>query len=401
MQAQKTRHLFILLCLIFWTSVCCVNCLAETTPTDTSCQTDGFNDGINRDAEDFVTASLMIAEPVDVLYSSFGHSFFRMECPAFGMDYCFTYEGEDAEDQVFQFITGKLMMGMYAFPTEEYLREFVDKGRGLRQYPLNIPIEAKRELWRILDEKVAEGANLPYDYVKRSCTVTACLFILSVLNPKDLAPMEWGDYADHTIREMGDRNLENRQWSNWVLQTLTGTTIDRDVPPAKKQIIPTDLVEILSHTYYQGRPILTDYIQLTPISAPHKDPFLTPNKCAILLFLLAILSWFIPSHGIDYAFLTLQTIGGLVMTYLIFCSNLPNSEWSWLIIPLNPLPAILWYWRKYTNIIFAIINAIWLLAMVLYPHTLTHPANLIFVFAFSLILVKNSKYYKLIKINKV
>ena len=61
----------------------------------------GFNDTIDRLAPDFVLVSLCVADPVnwkdDALGTS-GHAFLRMQCPTFGLDYCFSYEGENVND---------------------------------------------------------------------------------------------------------------------------------------------------------------------------------------------------------------------------------------------------------------------------------------------------------------
>ena len=57
-----------------------------------------FGDTIDRTAEDFVTVSLLVADPGLSTYSVLGHACLRMQCPAFGMDYCFSYESEDVKN---------------------------------------------------------------------------------------------------------------------------------------------------------------------------------------------------------------------------------------------------------------------------------------------------------------
>ncbi|MBR1381854.1 MAG: hypothetical protein IJ554_05205, partial [Paludibacteraceae bacterium] len=58
----------------------------------------GFNDTIDRLAPDFVKVSLCVADPTDYkddALGTSGHAFLRMQCPTFGLDYCFSYEGEN------------------------------------------------------------------------------------------------------------------------------------------------------------------------------------------------------------------------------------------------------------------------------------------------------------------
>ena len=104
---------------------------------------DGFNDGIDRSNPNFVTASLLIMSPGDELYSCAGHACIRLECPTFNLDYCFSYESEQVSDKIFTFFMGKLKMGMFAIPTADYLKLGREDGRGVMQYRLNLPPDAK------------------------------------------------------------------------------------------------------------------------------------------------------------------------------------------------------------------------------------------------------------------
>ena len=77
-----------------------------------------FGDTIDRTAEDFVTVSLLVADPGKAVYSTMGHSCLRMQCPTFGLDYCFTYESEDVTTRFLNFIAGNLYMCLFAIPTD-------------------------------------------------------------------------------------------------------------------------------------------------------------------------------------------------------------------------------------------------------------------------------------------
>ena len=79
---------------------------------------EGFHDGIDRDAPDFVIASLLIMVPGDELYSCAGHAVLRMECPSFNLDFCFSYESESVREKILTYFRGKLKMGMFAVPTD-------------------------------------------------------------------------------------------------------------------------------------------------------------------------------------------------------------------------------------------------------------------------------------------
>ena len=80
----------------------------------------GFNDTIDRMAPDFVLVSLCVADPTDMTQDYLGvtgHAFLRLQCPTFGLDYCFSYESEKIKGQLWDYLTGKLRMGMLAIST--------------------------------------------------------------------------------------------------------------------------------------------------------------------------------------------------------------------------------------------------------------------------------------------
>ncbi len=114
--------------------------------------------GINMD-DNFIRASLMIASPGNVLYSCVGHAFIRMECPTHGLDYCFSYESEGVRQKVLKFLSGNLKMGMMAVPTDGFLSQYRNNGRGVMEYNLNLSIPYKQKLWELLDSRVEAGAK--------------------------------------------------------------------------------------------------------------------------------------------------------------------------------------------------------------------------------------------------
>ena len=140
-----------------------------------------FGDTINREADDFVTVSLVVADPGKVFYSVLGHACLRMQCPTFGLDYCYTYESEDLTNRVGDFLMGKLRMGLFNIPFEEYCSYYEANGRGVREYIIYLPPQVEQELWRILDQQVAQGTNLDFDYYNRGCAITSLRFVKQAL----------------------------------------------------------------------------------------------------------------------------------------------------------------------------------------------------------------------------
>ena len=190
-----------------------------------------FHDNVDRTAEDFVIASLLVADPGRVMYSVLGHSCLRLQCPAFGMDYCFSYESEAVKNRVLDFLAGKLKMGLFAIPVEDYCAIYREEGRGVYEYRLNLPIEVKRELWRVLDEHVAEGIYLPYDYYHRGCALTAKKFVEEALGDNKIVYDKSLYENSYSIKEIWNQYTKKELWVRFICYFI-GVSTSRP-PPMK------------------------------------------------------------------------------------------------------------------------------------------------------------------------
>ena len=355
----------------------------------------GFNDGIDRNAPNFITASLLVMSPGDELYSCAGHACIRLECPTFNLDYCFSYESESVKEKVLTFFMGKLKMGMFAIPTAEYLKLGRESGRGVMQYPLNLPPDAKQRLWKHLDDKVAEGANLSYDYLERGCAQSLFVALSRALEPAyPLIMTAWPERFDAwTRREFVDAAVRDFPWTKFFLYTIVGSEADRDVTKRQKVVIPGDLPEILALAEINGRPIVdAEGTELLPAKPRKAVMAVTPLMVSWGFIVLAGANLFAKSAYIGAFLLFAATLLGLLLTYLVFFSNLTATDWNWLTVPFNPLPLVFWKWRKTWALGFAGVLVLWELFMLFAPHRLTDPAYLVLVGAYILFYLKFTRF---------
>ncbi len=351
---------------------------------------DGFNDGIDRSDPDFVKAFLLIMSPGDELYSCAGHACLRLECPTFNLDYCFSCESESVKEKVLTFFMGKLKMGMFAIPTADWLKQYEEVGRGVTQYSLNLPPDAKQRLWRLLDEKVAEGPNLPYDHLKRGCAQSVLVVLQEALRPYRLSATSWPPQYKRTRREFViDLIQYTHPWNLFFLQAICGAELDRNVPNAQKVLLPGDLLALLRGAKVNGSAVIdgegVELLKAKPVTAPS---VLTPIVASVLFFAVAAANIFLKSTWLDVGFLVFQSLAGAFFTYLVFFSKLPATSWHWLIVPFNLFPAFFWRWRRKWALWFAATLTLWACGMILYPHRLTDPAYLVLAAAYVLTYVR-------------
>lgn len=283
-------------------------------------------------------------------------------------------------------------MGMAALTPEEFLSDYEKDSRGVREYELNLPIDVKRELWRVLDQHALEGMNLPYDFESRGCAYACLLALEEALNGKQMNFADWTIDFERSRREICyDFAKDSYPWNLLTLMVIVGVEGDKEVDYKDKLVLPNILKDALQDATLDGEYVLSkeEHIVL-PSLVQHKKPWFTPIMAAILLLLLAIGSLFMKNHWVDYVFLVLVTFIGALETYLVIFSTLPCTSWSWYLIPFNLLPAIAWKWRNKWSIYYAGILVLWMVAMAVPVHRLVDPSMLILTAAWVVVLVKNA-----------
>ena len=341
------------------------------------------NDGIDRTDPNFVTASLLIMSPGNELYSCAGHSCIRLECPKFNLDYCFSYESEGVKDKIFTFFMGKLKMGMFAVPTKDWLKMYEEVGRGITQYRLNLPPDAKQRLWKLLDGKVAEGPALPYDYLERGCAQSDLRVLREALNPYNMVVSSWSEQYGQTRREFVDSFTASHPWNRFLLHAICGAELDRNVPNMQKIVVPSNLLGLLRIAKVNGKPIIDgEGMELLVAKPDDKPSFFSPIVASGMVVVLAVVNWFVKVNWLNWLFLAFQSLAGVFFTYLVLCSGLTATDWNWLIVPFNILPLVFWKWRKKWALGFAGVLLLWEAGMIFYPHRLTDPAYLVLVAAY-------------------
>lgn len=337
--------------------------------------------------EDFVIASLLLSEPGGALYSRMGHAALRMQCPDHGLDYVFSYFTEDIIDYPFRFLSGHLKTGLLAVPTQDYLDDYGRQGRGVTEYMLNIPLEDKRNLWRILDEHIVRGICEDYDYLRLGCAHGTLMLLREGLGDDSIVFGGWPDhFSGASRREITYYRIGQFKWTTFILHFIcNGVIDDLECSNLQKVIMPADLPFVLEHATLAGVPLITEEPQeVLPDTWQPEKVWLTPLLLAFILLLLTFVSGLLRKSYMTYVLLGIQTLLGLLNVWLLCFSDLVCTEWSWLIVPFNPLPLLLWKWRKYWSLPYAAILLIWSAVMFFRPHLMTDPAYIVMALAIAI-----------------
>lgn len=250
----------------------------------------GFNDTIDRLAPEFVTVSLCIADPTDMTQDYLGvtgHAFLRLQCPTFGLDYCFSYESEKIKGQLWDYLTGKLKMGMYAIPTDEYIEDYRIWKRAVHEYRINMPPDAEQRLWEQMDNHMMSEQDMQMDLIKFGCTNTLLRYVERALSPTQIT-YSWPEkYYTKTAMEIAEEHLENYPWTLLLARLTAPKEISQLNSPKDKVRAPFDLLEVWSLATINDEPLLTyvgNLVEAEPVVT--EKPWFTPQVCGILLLVI-------------------------------------------------------------------------------------------------------------------
>lgn len=242
--------------------------------------------------DDFVTASICIADPTDWhddMLGVLGHAFIRLQCPTFDMDYCFSYEGQSANEDFWGLVKGDLKMGLFSEKTQEYIKPYQRWNRTIREYTLNLPPEADLRLWEIMDKHVEEGIDLPLDLAEHGCVQTIVENITFALDTTEILYDKWPDEFLLSRYEMLDNELEPYPWLRLMAKTLgMYGDFDQECSNDEKIILPRQMVDVWQKAKINGKPLITYKGDLTKGESPKVERTWFTPTIALCLFIVLI-----------------------------------------------------------------------------------------------------------------
>lgn len=363
----------------------------------------GFNDTIDRLAPDFVQVGLVVVDPGEALYTVLGHAALHLRCPVFDLDYIYSVESENVPRKVMKFLFNHLNMGTMLMSPEEYLRPYREEGRGVTEYPLNLPPEVKMELWRICDEMEQKGAYAAYDPVKRGCAVLIVQRIeeaVKAANRKNGTQYQidyasWGNNGKRTIREIFYQNAPKGWGLFWCMTIVAGRYVDDPhIPLREKMISPAEVKERWQNAKIDGQPFIAgEPVVLVPSESETRAEVFSPLWFSVVILVLAFACLWLKSNLLDYVLLTMYVVFAFLITYLVVMP-LPNTDWNWLLIPFNILPVLCWRWRRYWALPYAAAILLWCIGMAvafLRGSILVDWPHIILALSFAMLLIKQKK----------
>ncbi|MFM6924529.1 MAG: DUF4105 domain-containing protein [Ferruginibacter sp.] len=287
--------------------------------------------------------SLLTCTPGEELYSTFGHSAFRVVDSTSMTDIVYNYGTFNFDDDGFylKFVQGKLLY----YVSAEYFRDFKDlyqsTNRGITEQVLQLTAAEKITIQQFLNNNLKEENRFyKYDFFFDNCT-TRLRDILKKQHDSafcKVAVMPAGSRFRQAIHQYLDKN--HKDWSKLGIDILLGKPCDGIMTAENMQFLPDNLMKSLdSSSHFM---VLTSQ-NLYPINNENvKGSFFTPLLVFSLLAIFIVLIGYSKSkfaqaflYGFDGLFFFLTGVLGIILIFMWFGTDHSmtkdnfNLLWAW------------------------------------------------------------------------
>ena len=292
--------------------------------------------------------SLLTCTPGEELYSTFGHTAFRVIDSSSVTDYVFNFGTFNFDDDGFylKFVRGKLNYYLSAENFQDFKYDYQMSNRGITEQVLNLTAAEKVALHQTLLKNIREeNKYYKYDFFFDNCTTRPRDIIVQTKNPHPVlaAVMPAGTKFRQAIHKYLDKN--NKPWSKLGIDLLLGAPTDAVMTTAQSQFLPEVLMTSLENTNKKQQ-VLLSTSNLYPINNENNKPSLfTPSTVFSCMLVLIILISVVENkwatlfmQGFDGIFLFLTGAIGIILIFMwlvtdhAMCKDNYNLLWA---LPTN------------------------------------------------------------------
>ena len=189
------------------------------------------------------------------LYSAFGHSAFRVNDAALGIDEAYNYGVFDFNQPNFylNFTRGFLYYKLGIYNYKQFEGYYIFNNRYVHEQQLNLTAEEKQKLYDFLEWNAKpENQHYRYDYFYNNCATKIPDVIVKVFG--DSVKFD-GAYVktDYTIRELTDLYLKQQPWGDLGIDIGLGLPTDKKATPYEYMFLPDYVESGFDHAFIKRK----------------------------------------------------------------------------------------------------------------------------------------------------
>lgn len=192
------------------------------------------------------------------LYTSFGHSAFRVQDADMGINVVYNYGTFNFDPPGFylDFARGKLLYQLSRQRLDNFLFDYEMENRWVKEQLLDLTQTEKQMLFQFLEHNYRpENREYQYDFFYDNCASKIRDVLQQVLGDQ-LSFDETYLESPYTFRELIHQNLNTNSWSAFGIDLALGCVIDKKASPLEHMFLPNYVLLQLNHAQLDQRPLV-------------------------------------------------------------------------------------------------------------------------------------------------
>lgn len=311
-----------------------------------------------------VQISVLTCGPGEELYSTFGHTAFRVQYPKYNIDRVYNYGMFDFQTPGFytKFVRGKLPYMLGAYDYSKFYRSYAYEGRFIKEQVLNLNDQEKQNIINYLNNNAkVENRYYMYDFFRDNCATKIAEVLEKNIDRELKYNFSYYKESD-TYRKLLHEKLENSPWEKFGIDLALGSIIDKELSPQDYQFLPDYLMLSLENSSVAGKP---KTLLESRENSNTPSTISNPNVLFWGIFVLGLLwTYFsLSSKLFDWLLYGSAAIAGLLLLFLWFGTDHYATKLNWNVLWLNPF--LLYAWLKRKDVLVHIAIGILILPLIL------------------------------------
>ncbi|MEM6718831.1 MAG: DUF4105 domain-containing protein [Bacteroidota bacterium] len=294
------------------------------------------------------TFSVVTCGPGSELYSTFGHSAFRLKDPVYGYDMVYNYGTFDFNTPLFyiKFAQGKLPYQLGRSRFKNFVKTYKYEKRWVKEQVLNLTHDQNRKLLAYLENNYKEeNRSYKYDFFFNNCA-TKIREVVSKNFGDEIVFKEDHITADKTFRELIHDYVKNNSWSSFGINISLGAVIDRKATVREYEFLPDYVFEAFKNATLQyGSPLVKEVnvILEDPKKTSSSNFLISPYVVFTILLVITLIITFLDfknrkrTRWLDAFILLASGLGGIMLLLLWFATDHSMTVNNWNLLWLMPI----------------------------------------------------------------
>jgi hypothetical protein len=285
------------------------------------------------------------------LYTTFGHSAFRVQDPSQGLDVVYNYGTFNFDPPVFyvEFAMGKLNYSLSKQSMPNFLYAYEMENRWVKEQLLQLNPTERNDLFLFLEKNyLPENRDYKYDFFFNNCA-TKIGDVLQEALGKNLHFNEGHLEKNYTFRQLIHQNLFTNSWSSFGIDLALGAIIDKTATLKEHMFLPLYVSEQLNNTTLSENDLVVrERSVLTTVKREEKGYFLASPLFWILAMVLFVLTItyidyknHVRSRLMDSILFFVTGLAGVVLIFLWFFTDHTATANNFNILWVFPLNLII------------------------------------------------------------